>query len=238
MSDLHTMIPALLREKLGGGLGPEEIWGYQYTSGYWEEDDSWDCPIRDFIEEPVIQINVADDKDDTLIRIEKNNFNKNACTAFEDLHHWLKENFGKGINDKTDGIFGIVKQNGKYQIEFGQVINYNSRCFHSGMLIEKIAKLLPKGYDFIGKENDWKWQWEHHGDDGNTIVVCEILAGFNEEHLAYYHFDIWHETDNSLDNSSYQEKELDVTCCRIARMLIDEYPECMNISLLWHDMLI
>lgn len=92
-----------------------------YISGYWEEDEtSWDYHIRDFIKEPILQIYVTNGKNEILICIEKNDLQQDA-TFFEDLHQWLKENYGKGNTTKTDGIFGIIKENGKYQVNLGSV---------------------------------------------------------------------------------------------------------------------
>ena len=228
MSESPITIPTLLREKLGKDFDAEDIWGYKYTSGYWEEDEtSWDCPIGDFIEEPEIHVFVINDKKEQLVTIRKKDILSETDTAFENLHQWLTDNYGNDV--KTGGVFGVVKENGKYKVEFGQGRVFDtSRFFHSGMMIEKITKLLPEGFDFIGDEKEGKWQWEHHGDDGNAFVICEIMVGFSKNHRAYYHFDIWHETDNSLNNSSNLEKELDAACRSIARMLSDEYPDYMH----------
>ncbi len=160
-----------------------------------------------------------------LVTIRKKDILSETDTAFENLRQWLTGNYGNGHDVKTDGVFGVVKENGKYQVEIGQVNDYSSRCFHAGMMIEKITKLLPEGFRFIGDENEWLWHWVHHGDEGSANVFCEISVGFADNHRAYYHFDIWHDADNSRVNSSVQENELDSACCSIARMLIDEYPD-------------
>lgn len=226
MSELQITIPTLLREKLGTEINKEDIWGYKYTSGYCVEDEtSWNCPIRDFIEEPEIHVFVINDKKEQLVTIRKKDILSETDTAFENLRQWLTGNYGNGHDVKTDGVFGVVKENGKYQVEIGQVIDYSSRCFHAGMMIEKITKLLPEGFRFIGDENEWLWHWVHHGDEGSANVFCEISVGFADNHRAYYHFDIWHDADNSRVNSTVEENELDSACCSIARMLIDEYPD-------------
>lgn len=229
MSDLQTTIPTLLRENFGGGLGPKDILGYKYSSGYWEDDGSWDCPIRDFIEEPVIQVYVADDKNDTLIRIEKKNLQQNACAAFEDLHQWLKENYGKGNTAKTDGVFGIVKEDGKYQVEFGKVIDTTYR-FHVGIMMENITRLLPAGFVKVDDEKgykNWTWHWVRHKDNSQSNIFIDIIMGFDESNRVYYHFNIWHDKDDSLATCSAPKKELDSVCLNIARMLVAEYPDDM-----------
>ena len=227
MSDLQITIPAQLREKLGGGLGPKDILGYKYSSGYWEDDGSWDCPIWDFIEEPVIQVYVANDKNDLLISIEKKYLLQDGYTAFDDLHEWLKQNYGKGNTAKTDGVFGIVKENDKYQIEFGQVAS-TVKCFHAGMMIESITRLLPAGFEFVGDKDGYRWHWvQHNGKEVKANIFCEIIIGFDESHHCYYHFNIWHETDNASDIGRTQKLELDSVCLNISRMLVTEYPDDM-----------
>ena len=78
------MIPALLREKLGGGLEPEEIVGYQYSIGYIISD--WDYPIENYYCEK--EEYWSDDK--------YMNFGKrNALEELEDLSRWDKELIGR-----------------------------------------------------------------------------------------------------------------------------------------------
>ena len=118
MSELQITIPTLLREKLGTEINKEDIWCYKYTSGYREEDEtSWDCPIRDFIEEPEIHVFVISDKKEQLVTIRKKDILSETDTAFENLRQWLTGNYGNGHDVKTDGVFGVVKENGKYQVE-------------------------------------------------------------------------------------------------------------------------
>lgn len=225
MTEKNVNIPLLLREKFGEDFGPENVLGYRYSSGYWEEDESsWDYPIRDFHEKPEVHIFVVNDKKEQLVTIRKNDIQSDADTTFDDLHYWLAGIFGKENTVKTDGVFGIIKENGKYQIEFGQVATTTLDYFHAGMMIDKITKLLPDGFVFIGDENGCKWNWLHHQGDLKVNVFCEISMGFAENHRAYYHFDIWHDADNPLEISSAKEKELNTACLSIAKMLLDEYP--------------
>ena len=224
MSELPITIPTLLREKLGKDFDADDIWGYKYTSGYWEEDEtSWDCPIRDFIKEPILQIYVADGKNESLIRIEKKDFQQDA-TFFEDLHQWLKVNYGKGNATKTDGVFGIIKENGKYQVEFGRFLSFDNICFSKGLMIKSISKLLPSGFEFVGDERGYKWNWvQHNGKEVQASIYCEITTASDEDHYMFNHFDIWHETNSTL----VLKQELDVVCFNIARMLAAEYPNDM-----------
>ena len=89
MTERNEIIPLLLREKLGGDYGLENVLGYKYSSGYWEEDESsWDFPIRDFIEDPCLKVYFADKQNDRLLTIKKTDIQSDPDTAFEDLHQY------------------------------------------------------------------------------------------------------------------------------------------------------
>lgn len=97
-------IPVLLWEILGEDFEPKNVLGYRYSAGYWEEDESsWDCPIRDFIEEPEVHIFVVNDKKEQLVTIKKKDILQDKDSAFEDLLRWLSEKFEKGAKVKTEG---------------------------------------------------------------------------------------------------------------------------------------
>lgn len=224
MDNTQTTIPALLKEKLVGGFELKDILGYKYSSGYWEDDGSWDCPIRDFIEEPVILVYVVNDKNDLLISIEKKDLLQDSYADFENLHQWLKDKYGKGDTGKTDGVFGIVKEFGKYEVEFGRFFYFDDYCFSKGLMIKGISKLLPTEFEFVGDEQGPKWHWvRNNGKTVETNIFCEISLGYDDNYQKYNHIDIWYETDDT----SVLTQELDTVCLNIAKMVAVEYPNDM-----------
>ena len=192
MDNTQTTIPALLKEKLVGGFELKDILGYKYSSGYWEDDGSWDCPIRDFIEEPVILVYVVNYKNDLLISIEKKDLLQDSYADFENLHQCLKDKYGKGDTGKTDGVFGIVKEFGKYEFEFGRFFYFDDYCFSKGLMIKGISKLLPTEFGFVGDEQGPKWHWvRNNGKTVETNIFCEISLGYDDNYQKYNHIDIW-----------------------------------------------
>lgn len=97
MSKLNNDIPILLREKLGENFDPKWVISYDYSTGYWvEDDDSWDCPIRDYIDDPIIDISIRTGNESAYcsVRIIKSKTISIAEGAFDELHQWLKDKFG------------------------------------------------------------------------------------------------------------------------------------------------
>lgn len=220
-------IPVLLWEILGENFAPENILGYRYASGYSVEDESSrDFPIRDFTKDPKVHIFVVNDKKEQLVTIKKKDILQNKDSEFEKLLRWLSDKFKKGNKVKTEGIFGIIKENGKYKIEFGQVVA-NDVKFHRGKLIENITSILPQSFNFVGSESGCKWHWVQEKADGQINIYCDVMMSVIDNHYWTHHLEIWYDASGSLCISPSQEEELNLICRNIARLIADKYQEDM-----------
>ena len=226
-SATRDYIPVLLREKLGEDFEPKSVLGYRYATGYWEEDDSsWDCPIRDFIAEPKVHIFIVNDKKEQLVTIKKKDIPQEKDSAFEDLLRWLSDKYEKSSKVKIEGIFGVIKEYGKYQIEFGQVDSSTVK-FHRGKMIENITSILSPGFKFIGDESGWLWHWVQDKAEGQINIYCEVMMFVINNQYWTHHLEITHDASGSLCINASQEEELNLICRDIARWIADKYQDYM-----------
>ncbi len=230
MTERNENIPLLLREELGEDYGLENVLGYKYSSGYCEEDDtSWDFPLRDFIEDPCLKVYFADEQKDRLLTIKKTDVQSNSDTAFEDLHQWLAEILGKDNTVKTDGVFGIIKEDRKYQIEFGlstifdPIPTFNVKSFKAD-----VEKLIPEGFVIDNPDHIWTLRWIQKDSSHHATINIDIIRRYVNNHYHTNHADIWYEYEESFPISHEQAEELDVVCRNIAIMLMEKYKDCKD----------
>ena len=229
MTERNINVPLLLREKLGEELEPENVLGYKYSSGYWEEDDtSWDFPLRDFIEDPCLKVYFADEQNDRLLTIKKTDIQSDSGTAFENLHQWLAGKLGYG-NGGVEELYGVIKDGGKYQIEFGlstifdPIPTFNIKSFKVD-----VEKLIPEGFVIDNPDQIWTLRWIQKDSSHHVTISIDIIRRYVNNHYHTNHADIWYEYEKSFPICHEQAEELDVACRNIAIMLMEKYKDCKD----------
>lgn len=136
--DNYNQVLYWLQTILEENLEKENILGYKSILGDWEEDKrDMDIPIREFTENPRIQLCITNEGTDKLVTIRKKDIPRDADAAFDCLRQWLSSIFGPS-NATEEELFGIIKYDQSYEIRTSKISDEE--------LKEIIEMHIPSGF--------------------------------------------------------------------------------------------
>ncbi len=225
MNKFNKDIPQLLNESLDEDFNPENILGYRYALGFWKDDEAFgELSVPVFIEEPYVQVYLSDNEKERVVTFKGKGTSFDADIAFNSLLQWLTNKFGK-LNGWKEELYGVVKDEGKYKVEFGLSKSYvhTRPTYDVETLREDVESLIPNGFVLENPDGVFEWRWKQKNLSNQVTICFQVGLRYVDNQYHTNQVSIWYDVDRSEGVSHGQEKELDTVCRNIAMMIANKY---------------